>query len=613
MEDRFRSLYKLKQELYTEDAPLIIEKGSLLQDMQTNALVIQLKFHSISQKPFKALKIRINTYDVSHVLLPDVVEYQYLDMNIMTGKKFGSNKAILLKNSVIRSFEIQEYSVVYSDNTVETVHSPFEMLPLSKTLKQEFANKELENQYRIETVGQAMYVPIRYGKLWKCTCGEWNKDNICSGCKAEEEIVFKRLNIELLTEHMEKRLAERKIIREREAKLAAEEKKRLEEVRKIELAKKQKRTKIGLCAAGIIAVVLIFACKIYPDFIAPSMRYSHAKKMLSEKKYDDAVAEFEKLGSYKDAEDMVLEATTEKGKSLLEKGEYEKAKNIFESLDNQKMVNQTICKEVQDLISKEEYEKAKTILRDIPYSIKKNNNDMLKLTYQLAGIYQTNAEYLKASGLYKDIEDYKDSLAKWGECQIQIGKDELSQKHYDIAELLFEGVIREDDAPENIKEANEQIKKCEEEVNGEIDVLDIVNTNQKGILLQDIRTCYGDTQNGNLGHTTNTNKYSYTLWYENRYLDDIEGKMSFGFIPNKEDYKYNKETENLDFGLNRITWYAYEENVNDKNYQNLKKYLNGKLGKFIEEKNEDNKTETVWKDGYSLSYNQKLEDIVVHE
>ena len=197
-----------------------------------------------------------------------------------------------------------------------------------------------------------------------------------------------------------------------------------------------------------------------------------------------------------------------------------------------------------------------------------------------------------------------------GECQIQIGKDELSQKHYDIAELLFEGVIREDDAPENIKEANEQIKKCEEEVNGEIDVLDIVNTNQKGILLQDIRTCYGDTQNGNLGHTTNTNKYSYTLWYENRYLDDIEGKMSFGFIPNKEDYKYNKETENLDFGLNRITWYAYEENVNDKNYQNLKKYLNGKLGKFIEEKNEDNKTETVWKDGYSLSYNQKLEDIV---
>ena len=162
-----------------------------------------------------------------------------------------------------------------------------------------------------------MYVPMRYGKLWKCTCGEWNKDNICSGCKSEEEIVFKRFNIELLTEHMEKRLAERKIIREREAKLAAEKKKELEEARKIELAKKQKQTKIGLCAAAIIAVVLIFVYKIYPNFIEPSMSYNHAKKMLSEKKYDDAVAEFEKLGSYKDAENMALQAKYDYAKNLL--------------------------------------------------------------------------------------------------------------------------------------------------------------------------------------------------------------------------------------------------------------------------------------------------------
>lgn len=393
MEDRFRSLYQLKQELYTEDAPLIIEKGSLLQDMQTNALVIQLKFHSITQKTFKALKVRINTYDVSHILLPEVIEYQYLDMSITNGEKFGSNKAILVKNSVVRSFEIKEYSVVYWDNTVKTVQSPFEMLPLSKTLKQEFSNDELEKQYRVETTDQAIYVPIRYDNLWNCTCGEWNKDNICSNCKAKEEIVFKRFNIKLLTEHMEKRLAEEKIIQEREAKLAAEEEKRLEEVRKIELAKKQKRTKIGLRAAGIIAVVLIFVYKIYPNFIEPSMSYNHAKKMLSEKKYDDAVAEFEKLGSYKDAEDMVLQAkynyakqlvsnkkyddaisifeelkdykdsedmikkaTYEKANDLLKNGDYKKAKDIFESLGNQEMVVETIFQEVSNLITEKKYD-----------------------------------------------------------------------------------------------------------------------------------------------------------------------------------------------------------------------------------------------------------------
>lgn len=396
MEDRFRSLYQLKQELYTEDAPLIIEKGSLLKDTQTNTLVIQLKFHSISQKPVKALKIRINTYDVSHILLPDVVGYQYLDMNITAGEKFGSNKAILLKNPVIRSFEIQEYSVVYSDDTVKTVHGLFEMLPLSKTLKEEFDNKELENQYRIETVGQAMYIPIRYGKLWKCTCGEWNKDNICSNCKAKEEIVFKRFNVELLTEHMEKRLAERKIIREREAKLAAEEKKRLEEVRKVELAKKQKQTKIGLCAAAIIAVVLIFTYKIYPNFIEPSMNYSHAKKMLSEKKYDDAVAEFEKLGSYKDAENMVLQAKYNYAKQLVSNKKYDDAISIFEELDGYKdskdMVLEAKYKDAKNLLSNEKYEEAISIFEEL-----ENYKDSKKM------ITQANSKWI-----YKPVDEYVD-------------------------------------------------------------------------------------------------------------------------------------------------------------------------------------------------------------
>lgn len=431
MEDRFRNLYQLKQELYTEGAPLIIEKGSLLQDMQTNALVIQLKFHSISQKPFKALKIRINTYDVSHILLPDIVEYQYLDMNITAGEKFGSNKAILLKNSVVRSFEIREYSVIYSDDTIKTVQGPFEILPLSKTLKQEFANKELENQYRIETVGQAMYIPIRYDNLWKCTCGEWNKDNICSGCKAKEEIVFKRFNIELLTEHMEKRLAERKIIREREAKLAAEEKKRLEEVRKVELAKKQKQTKIGLCAAAIIAVVLIFTYKIYPNFIEPSMNYSHAKKMLSEKKYDDAVAEFEKLGSYKDAENMVLQAKYNYAKQLVSNKKYDDAISIFEELDGYKdskdMVLEAKYKDAKNLLSNEKYEEAISIFEEL-----ENYKDSKKMITQANSkwIYKSVDEYIDK----KEFDNAKKTLKrKFDICTDKNAKkkmDEINQAEY---------------------------------------------------------------------------------------------------------------------------------------------------------------------------------------
>lgn len=613
MEDRFRSLYQLKQELYTEDAPLIIEKGSLLQDMQTNALVIQLKFHSITQKTFKALKVRINTYDVSHILLPEVIEYQYLDMSITNGEKFGSNKAILVKNSVVRSFEIKEYSVVYWDNTVKTVQSPFEMLPLSKTLKQEFSNDELEKQYRVETTDQAIYVPIRYDNLWNCTCGEWNKDNICSNCKAKEEIVFKRFNIKLLTEHMEKRLAEEKIIQEREAKLAAEEEKRLEEVRKIELAKKQKRTKIGLCAAGIIAVVLIFVYKIYPNFIEPSMSYNHAKKMLSEKKYDDAVAEFEKLGSYKDAEDMVLQAkynyakqlvsnkkyddaisifeelkdykdsedmikkaTYEKANDLLKNGDYKKAKDIFESLGNQEMVVETIFQEVSNLITEKKYDKARNELRWCPYSIKKNNDNLKELTYQLADAYMNEEEYQSASEIFKDISDYKDSLSKWGKCQIQLGKHYMSKKQNTEAIRRFERVLKEDTTPENIKEANEQIKKCEEEVNS--NKLENIFKNIKfGVTPEVIEKQFGKPDDINSSGEKKSKyeeaKYTYKDCCE---LDGITGNLTFIF-------KHSDNTNSLKLTL--VNWNSYNEDITYEVYEKILSYLNNVWGTATNQEN----------------------------
>lgn len=607
MEDRFRSLYQLKQELYTEDAPLIIEKGSLLQDMQTNALVIQLKFHSITQKTFKALKVRINTYDVSHILLPEVIEYQYLDMSITNGEKFGSNKAILVKNSVVRSFEIKEYSVVYWDNTVKTVQSPFEMLPLSKTLKQEFSNDELEKQYRVETTDQAIYVPIRYDNLWNCTCGEWNKDNICSNCKAKEEIVFKRFNIKLLTEHMEKRLAEEKIIQEREAKLAAEEEKRLEEVRKIELAKKQKRTKIGLCAAGIIAVVLIFVYKIYPNFIEPSMSYNHAKKMLSEKKYDDAVAEFEKLGSYKDAEDMVLQAkynyakqlvsnkkyddaisifeelkdykdykdsedmikkaTYEKANDLLKNGDYKKAKDIFESLGNQEMVVETIFQEVSNLITEKKYDKARNELRWCPYSIKRNNDNLKELSYQLADAYMNEEEYQSASGIFKDISDYKDSLSKWGKCQIQLGKYYMSKKQKTEATRRFERVLKEDTTPENIKEAKSQLKKCEEEAKIENIFMNI----EFGVSPEKIEEQFGEPDEMTSPQEVNdSEQYIYT-YKEYCTVNGTIGDLEFIF--ENSDKKGNRE-------LSCVWWDAINDNFLTKNdYEKLIQSLEKIWGK----------------------------------
>ena len=63
MEERFKRLYNIKENLYAENSPVILEKGVLLLDTKSNKLLVQLKFYNIANKPFKALYVSINTYN----------------------------------------------------------------------------------------------------------------------------------------------------------------------------------------------------------------------------------------------------------------------------------------------------------------------------------------------------------------------------------------------------------------------------------------------------------------------------------------------------------------------------------------------------------------------
>lgn len=207
--ERFKQLYSQREGLYTENAPVIIEKGVLLLDLQTNTVIIQLKFHSISEKRINALKIRIITYYTSGEMCSETVEYEYLDLLVENGGIFGADKAILLKDKTIRSFSIESYNVVFSDKTVETIREPFKQLPASKELQEEWINVELQKQYRLETTEYSKYVPIQYGNLWKCACGIWNSRNFCGACHCEKDKIFSKFDVDFLTSSMESRLKKR--------------------------------------------------------------------------------------------------------------------------------------------------------------------------------------------------------------------------------------------------------------------------------------------------------------------------------------------------------------------------------------------------------------------
>ena len=460
--ERFKQLYSQREGLYTENAPVIIEKGVLLLDLQTNTVIIQLKFHSISEKRINALKIRIITYYTSGEMCSETVEYEYLDLLVENGGIFGADKAILLKDKTIRSFSIESYNVVFSDKTVETIREPFKQLPASKELQEEWINVELQKQYRLETTEYSKYVPIQYGNLWKCACGIWNSRNFCGACHCEKDKIFSKFDVDFLTSSMESRLKKEAAEREEQRKREEVEAQRQEVIRQEEEIKRKKLLKTVWRVAVPAIFVSIFAFGFYPGVIKPSMEYKHAKELLSEEKFDESIDTFEALGDYKDSADMITEARCLKAKSLVDKKEYDAAKEIYEDLGKEDAVKEVTYQEAKDLLSEKKYADAINILMRFEY---KDSDELLQEAEYDRGIELMEQEsYVVATGYFRKAKDYKDASSKVGECKYLRGIEHMKERDYNAALNEFKYIYRYDDG-EVLKKAEEKIKECEEKLN----------------------------------------------------------------------------------------------------------------------------------------------------
>lgn len=258
MAERFEKLFSLPPNLYSKGSPVIISAGSLLKDTETGKIVVQIKFHSVSFTPIKALKIDIAAYDVSGKEIEGVNDYQYLDLKINNGEEFGSNKAIVLPNTVARSFSINNISVVFSNGSTVNMLFPLKALPESKTLVSELSNVELARQYQLKTNKNATYVPFVLDELWFCSCGSWNSNHICTNCGLNKEKAIENLDVSRLEPEMNTRLQAEKIERIQQQELA-EKKAKEEQI----LKEKNKKKKRSIAVLATIAIVLFVGALIY--------------------------------------------------------------------------------------------------------------------------------------------------------------------------------------------------------------------------------------------------------------------------------------------------------------------------------------------------------------
>lgn len=344
MAERFERLYKLPDNLYITGSPIIISAGALLKDNETRNIVTQLKFHSVSEKRIKAVKISIIAYDVSGKELHGVDEYQYLDLNVYNGQCFGSNKAIVMPETITRSFAIGGIVVVFSDQStwIGDNATGFSPIPAQKTLQSALLNSELIKQYQITTNMQARFVPQITMGVWMCACGNINSGGQCTNCALQKTIAFSSYDVSKLTETMKFRIANEKAEKEKIAK-QQEVERQLEAKRESELIaiKTQKKKavlskiKIGsIVATWLLVCTLVFI--LIDSFIVPSYRYSKATNYYNSSDFESAAILFDKLDDFKDSKNKLIECEYQLAKQYIENGEYEEALEILTIWSNYK-------------------------------------------------------------------------------------------------------------------------------------------------------------------------------------------------------------------------------------------------------------------------------------
>ena len=361
--EKFLTLYKSYENLYTEDAPLIICARALTKNNENGKIFVQLKFKNISFKVIKAVKVFVKAFDSFGNEINET-SYQYLDISAKRNEEFGNKQLIELPDNTTRSFSAVCTEILFEEGKSVLIdkNAEWKVLPEQKELEVKFG-KEIAEQYRRDTLAEAKFEPDYILDIWRCACGGINKrdEKRCNICKHDEKEILNALNRETLARNLEIYKKE-KAKEEEEARIAAE-------------AQKKKNKKIAAIVTPIVAIAIV-AVVVFTTVIQPQNEYNAAVALMEYGKYEEAITAFEAMDGYKDSveqivncENGITEREYQSAISLMEKGKYEEAIAAFEKLGDKKE-NETHIKDCKynmaiSFMKENKYDEAKIIFEDL--------------------------------------------------------------------------------------------------------------------------------------------------------------------------------------------------------------------------------------------------------
>lgn len=187
--ERYEHVFRLQGNLYAKNSPILIIAGALVKDNHTNGILAQLKFQNLCRKKIIAVKVLLDSYDISGKKIAEALEYQYLDLSASQYELFGEKIGIPLPDAISRSFTVKCTSVYFEDNSVWNAesNSHWATIPQQEKLKDVLDSElkaELIREYQKGFSVLVEFKPMLYEDLWLCTCGKIHKktEDSCLYC-----------------------------------------------------------------------------------------------------------------------------------------------------------------------------------------------------------------------------------------------------------------------------------------------------------------------------------------------------------------------------------------------------------------------------------------------
>lgn len=181
MTERYKSLFFLPSNIYSEGSPVVIAAGELLLDQKTGRVLARLRLKSISEKVIKGVKVILFPLDRANRPLGDVVKMEYSDLSVGRDCEFGQEVDIPLPMAKTRAFTVEVFQVTFKDLSIWVPEvKNWQPLPAPEEMKDEERLKQYQSRF-----GQKARYPVRTAAdLWLCACGSMNRQDepSCHNC-----------------------------------------------------------------------------------------------------------------------------------------------------------------------------------------------------------------------------------------------------------------------------------------------------------------------------------------------------------------------------------------------------------------------------------------------